>query len=209
LAGKPLELVDQNGAKVLRLVGDSTTEPATAKTPEKSVGAGSEARSTGNVEPTAEHSSEPEPAKKPTSSSPEHGDANLAAADAEGGPAKWVDERAHMSGDARSYQDTAHGARSNTTTRAPQAPELEYKASDGSVQKVRFDGVDGRVMIDRKKSVTTFPKSERQALRQSEALKQNGLTAVWEVPTVAEAARAAKMLSKLGISNITIRVVRP
>ncbi len=209
LAGKPLELVDQNGAKVLRLVGDSTTEPATAKTPEKSVAAGSEARSTGNAEPTAEHSSEPEPAKKPTSSSPEHGDANLAAADAEGGPAKWVDERAHMSGDARSYQDTAHGARSNTTTRAPQAPELEYKASDGSIQKVRFDGVDGRVMIDRKKSVTTFPKSERQALRQSEALRQNGLTAVWEVPTDAEAARATKMLSKLGISNITIRVVRP
>jgi hypothetical protein len=100
------------------------------------------------------------------------------AADAEGGPAKWIDEKAHMSKDAREYQDGAHGARSNRVTRAPQAPELDYSAADGSTQTVRFDGVQGRMMIDRKKAMTTFPKSEKQALRQSEALRQNGLTAL-------------------------------
>jgi hypothetical protein len=64
-------------------------------------------------------------------------------------------------------------------------------------------------MIDRKKAVTTFPKSERQALRQSDALMQNGLTVVWEVPSEAEAARATRLLSKLNITNITARVVKP
>ena len=62
-------------------------------------------------------------------------------------------------------------------------------------------------MIDRKKAVTTFPKSEQQALRQSQALEQNGLTAVWEVPTEAEASRAMQLLLKLHITNITVRVV--
>jgi filamentous hemagglutinin len=88
-------------------------------------------------------------------------------------------------------------------------PELEYRAADGSIRKVRFDGVEGRQMIDRKKAVTTFPKSERQAHRQSEALRQNGLTAVWEVPSDAEATRATRLLSKLGITNITVRLVKP
>jgi len=130
-------------------------------------------------------------------------------AGADGGPTTWVDENAHMSPDARGYQDSAHGARSNRVSKAPQAPELVYRAADGSRQKVRFDGVEGGQMIDRKKAITTFPKSERQALRQSDALTQNGLTAVWEVPSAAEAARATRLLSKLNITNITVRVVKP
>jgi len=128
------------------------------------------------------------------------------AADAEGGPAKWVDEKAHMSVEAREYQASARGARSNRVTKLGQAPELAYEV-DGSIQKVRFDGIEGRTLIDRKKSVTTFLKSEKQALRQSEALKQNGLEAIWEVPTEAEAARAERMFQKLGITNIKTRVV--
>jgi filamentous hemagglutinin len=55
--------------------------------------------------------------------------------------------------------------------------------------------------------VTTFPKSQRQALRQSSALSQNGLRGRWEVPTGAEAARARKMFTKLGITNIDVTVV--
>ena len=130
------------------------------------------------------------------------------AADADGGPAKWVDENAHMSQEARDYQDSVHGARSNRVTKSPQAPEIEYRAPDGSTEKVRFDGVEGEAMIDRKKAVTTFPKSQKQALRQSEALRQNGLTGVWEVPSAAEATRATRMLTKLKIDNITVRVVK-
>jgi filamentous hemagglutinin len=62
-------------------------------------------------------------------------------------------------------------------------------------------------LIDRKVSVTTFPKSQNQALRQSEALRQNGLTGRWEVPTESEAARARRMFVRLGIDNIEVKVV--
>jgi hypothetical protein len=119
---------------------------------------------------------------------------------------KWVDESAHMSDEARDYQSGAAGARSNIATQKPQAPEITYKATDGSESRVRFDGRDGDVLIDRKTSVTTFPKSQQQALRQSAALDQNGLTGRWEVPTEAEKARANKMLTDLGIKNITVAV---
>ena len=112
----------------------------------------------------------------------------------------WVDEAAAMSDDAASYQAGAFGARSNALTRASQAPELNG---------VRFDGFDRRagVLIDRKLSVTTFPKSQQQAVRQSEALAAGGYRGRWEVPTTAEAARARRMFGRLGISNIDIAVV--
>ncbi len=48
---------------------------------------------------------------------------------------------------------------------------------------------------------------DTQALRQSQALEQNGLTGRWEFPTEAEAARAIKMFEKLGITNIDVKVV--
>ena len=44
---------------------------------------------------------------------------------------------------------------------------------------VKFDGLDGDVLIDRKISVVTTDKAKDQALRQSEALSQSGLTARW------------------------------
>lgn len=64
-------------------------------------------------------------------------------------------------------------------------------------------------MIDRKTSVVPTDKVKRQAFRQSEALSQNRLTGRWEVPSDAQAARAAKMLSELGITNIKVKVVKP
>jgi filamentous hemagglutinin len=72
---------------------------------------------------------------------------------------------------------------------------------------VRFDGVDGDVLIYRKLSVVTTQKARDQVLRQSEALQQNGLTGRWEVPTQAQADRATRMFNELNVSNITIRVV--
>lgn len=38
-------------------------------------------------------------------------------------------------------------------------------------------------------------------------LEQNGLTARWEVPTDAQAARARRMLDELGGDNMTVEVV--
>jgi hypothetical protein len=105
------------------------------------------------------------------------------------------------------YQSGAYGARSNVYTRMPQAPALRYVSSTGDEALVRFDGFTGRVLIDRKLAVVTTSKVEDQALRQSLALRQNGLTGVWEVPTAVQAARATALLDKLRIDNITVRVV--
>jgi WXG100 family type VII secretion target len=123
------------------------------------------------------------------------------------GEVDWVPENAHMSPQARAYNDAAPGARVNPETGVPEAPELSYQDASGNIKPVRFDGHEGDVMIDRKLSVTTFPKSQAQALRQSEALSQNGLTGRWEVPTQAEATRALKLFDKLGITNIDVKVV--
>jgi filamentous hemagglutinin len=72
---------------------------------------------------------------------------------------------------------------------------------------VRFDGESPGLLIDRKLAVVTTPKAMNQALRQSAALRQNGLRGMWEVPDAAQAARARNMFTRLGIDNIDVRVV--
>jgi len=103
---------------------------------------------------------------------------------------------------AREYEDAAAGARSALESQRRQIPALE-----GSNGLVKFDGLDGNVLIDRKRAVTTFPKSKNQALRQSQALLDNGLEGRWEVPSEAEARRALKLFEELGIQNISVRIV--
>lgn len=112
-----------------------------------------------------------------------------------------------MSTRARAYDDGAMGSRSSIETRKGQAPALTRTTADGKTASVRFDGVEGDVLIDRKLSVVTTPKAKNQVLRQSEALEQNGLTARWEVPTQAQANRAIKVFEELGVKNITVKVV--
>ena len=107
-----------------------------------------------------------------------------------------------MSAEARAYNSGAQGARSNLLTRQPQAPSIQ-----GPARPVRFDGEVPGLLIDRKLAVVTSPKAANQALRQSAALRQNGLRGLWEVPDAAQAARAQKMFSQLGIDNIDVRVV--
>jgi filamentous hemagglutinin len=85
---------------------------------------------------------------------------------------------------AKDYNDSALGARSNPLTKNGQAPALERTMADGTKRLVKFDGVDGQVMIDRKVSIVTTQKAMDQALRQSEVLQQNGLTGRWEVPKI-------------------------
>ena len=72
---------------------------------------------------------------------------------------------------------------------------------------VRFDGIEDGILIDRKLSVTSYFKTYDQTLRQSTALLEHGLTGRWEVPNVAEAARAQKLFDFLGIKNIRVKVV--
>lgn len=120
---------------------------------------------------------------------------------------KWVDENASMGVEAGRYNDSAPGARSNVETRSGQAPAIDRTLPDGTKRPVRFDGLDGNVLIDRKLSVMTRPKVKNQAMRQSQALKENGLTGRWEVPTETQARRAKKMFTELGIDNIEVKVV--
>lgn len=79
----------------------------------------------------------------------------------------WVDENANMSQRARDYNDSASGARSNIENQKGQAPGIERIDVNGVNKPVRFDGVDGKVMIDRKISVVTTQKVKNQAIRQS------------------------------------------
>ncbi|WP_456311305.1 VENN motif pre-toxin domain-containing protein [Serratia proteamaculans] len=121
---------------------------------------------------------------------------------------KWVDENASMSPRARDYNDSASGARSNIETQKGQAPSIDRIDANGKNKPVRFDGIDGNVMIDRKISVVTTQKAKDQALRQSDALKNNGMTGRWEVTTQTQANRAQKMFDELGIKNIEVKVVK-
>ncbi|MBY4631953.1 hemagglutinin repeat-containing protein [Rhizobium croatiense] len=119
----------------------------------------------------------------------------------------WVDEGASMSPRARLYDDGAIGSRSNVETQKGQAPTLTRMSPDGQKASVRFDGVEGDVLIDRKISVVTTQKVRDQVLRQSEALQQNGLSGRWEVPNQSQADRATKMFKDLGVKNLTVKVV--
>ena len=112
-----------------------------------------------------------------------------------------------MSPAARDYDDGATGSRSSVETRLGQAPSIERTLTSGETRPVRFDGLDGDVLIDRKRSVVTTRKARDQIVRQSEALEQNGPTARWEVPTDAQAARTPRMFDELGVDNITVEVV--
>ena len=80
---------------------------------------------------------------------------------------------------------------------------------DGTKRLVKFDGVDGEVMVDRKVSIVTTQKAMDQALRQSDVLRQNGLMGRWEVPNAAQQTRAINMLNKLNVNNITVVVEKP
>lgn len=120
----------------------------------------------------------------------------------------WVDENAGMSLRARNYNDSASGARSNINTKKGQAPTINRTDIDNNSKPVRFDGVDGNVMIDRKISVVTTPKAKDQAKRQSNALKNNNMTGRWEVPNQTQANRAQKIFDELGIKNIEVKIVK-
>ncbi|MGS2732185.1 hypothetical protein, partial [Enterobacter sp. CFEC93] len=96
----------------------------------------------------------------------------------------------------------------STKPQKGQAPTIDRIDANGNSKPVRFDGVDDNVMIDRKISVVTTQKAKNQALRQSEALKNSGMTGRWEVPNQTQANRAQKMFDELGIKNIEVKIVK-
>lgn len=115
----------------------------------------------------------------------------------------WVKENLGPDSAAKRYNDAATGARPG------QAPTLQRTLPDGSMRPVKFDGVDGDTLIDRKWGIRNMARARAQALRQSQALTQNRLVGLWEVPSDPTKRAALKMLRELHITNIKVRVVKP
>lgn len=101
------------------------------------------------------------------------------------------------------YNDTAPGAQSN------QAPTLMRTMPDGSKRAVKFDGVRGDYLIDRKWSIRNLPRARAQALRQSQALAESRVIGIWEVPNTKQQFEAVKLLKQVGITNIIVRISKP
>ena len=80
-------------------------------------------------------------------------ESNLTTSSTDNPNVKWVDENASMSNRARNYDDSATGSRSNIETQKGQAPTIHRTVDNGVTKPVRFDGLDGDVLIDRKLSV--------------------------------------------------------
>lgn len=123
---------------------------------------------------------------------------------------EWSQE-AWPGGAAGHYQAGAAGARSSVATGRAVVPGLQYRPFRGGRGLIRFDGIEesARVLIDRKLSVTSFPKQVLAIRRAARALGQNpGYSLRFEVPTEA-AARAARRLvgTYAPRSPMSIRVV--
>lgn len=115
----------------------------------------------------------------------------------------WVREKLTSDKPWRAYNDAAPGSRPG------QAPTLMRTMPDSSRRPVKFDGVEGDYMIDRKWSIRDAPHARAQLLRQSEVLAQHRSIGTWEVPNERERIAAHKLLRKMGVTNIKVRVVKP
>ncbi|HJO65945.1 MAG TPA: hypothetical protein QF469_11435 [Sphingomonas sanguinis] len=115
----------------------------------------------------------------------------------------WVKETVRSDKPWKAYNDAATGSRPS------QAPTLMRTMPDGSKRPVKFDGIQGDYVIDRKWSVRDAPRARAQILRQSEVLAQHRLIGLWEVPTSAQKTKALKLLKKMNVTNIHAKVVKP
>ncbi|MGA7613552.1 MAG: RHS repeat-associated core domain-containing protein [Thermoanaerobaculia bacterium] len=121
----------------------------------------------------------------------------------------WVSERTTAGDTALEYQAGAFGARSSVLTRQNEVPALLFD-NPNAVGKplVRFDGLEGNTLIDRKLSVTTKSKQLKDLRRVGIALRQNpGYRLRIEVPTEGAARQARRALRLVGLRGVAIRVV--
>lgn len=103
----------------------------------------------------------------------------------------------------KNYTTSATGARPGLV------PILMRTMPDGTQRPVRFDGIEGDYVIDRKWKIVDAPRSRAQVKRQSEVLSEHRLIATWEVPTPAQRLLALQLLQKMKIRNIKVRMVAP
>jgi hypothetical protein len=115
----------------------------------------------------------------------------------------WVKENLGRDSPAKRYNDSATGARPG------QAPTLMRTMPDGSKRPVKFDGIQGDYVIDRKWSIRDASRARAQLIRQSDVLSQHRLIGMWEVPSSAQKVKALKILKKMKVTNINVKVVKP
>lgn len=124
-----------------------------------------------------------------------------------------VKENAHMSPEAKAYNDGAENAREGT------APALFY-LKNGILRRAKFDGhhevspdpaIDAKVMIDRKRNVYNSKKADNQVRSQAASLRQHGYSGLWEVPNeqVARQARRKMYSDNRWLLHMRVRVVPP
>lgn len=115
----------------------------------------------------------------------------------------WVKETNTSEKPWKSYNDTATGAQPGL------APTLMRTMADGSNRSVKFDGIQGDYVIDRKWSVVDRPRARAQILRQSQVLAEHRLIGLCEVPTAVQKIKALTLFKKMNITNIHVKVVKP
>ncbi len=115
----------------------------------------------------------------------------------------WVKETTKSKKPWKAYNDAATGARPGL------APTLMRTMADGSKRPVKFDGVRGDYVIDRKMKVVDAPHARAQLLRQSGVLAEHHLIGLWEVPTAAQKIKALKLFKKMNAANLHVKVVKP
>ena len=103
----------------------------------------------------------------------------------------------------KQYNDTAPGAQPGY------AIALMHTMPDNSQRPVKFDGIEGDYVVDRKWSIVDNASARKQALRQSAVLEEHRLFATWEVPDQQQRVRAVNLLKKLGVRNIKVRIAAP
>ncbi len=116
---------------------------------------------------------------------------------------QWVKENLNSKAAWKPYNDSATGSRPGL------APALRRTMPDGSTRPVKFDGIEGDTLIDRKWSVSGRSRAQSQILRQSAVLAEHRLIGTWEVPTVEQRTKAIKLLQKMNVKNIKVKVVKP
>jgi hypothetical protein len=115
----------------------------------------------------------------------------------------WAKETLKRNTAWAAYNDAASGARQGF------APTLMRTLPDGSQRAVKFDGIRGDYVIDRKWRIVTAPRAGQQVLRQSQVLAEHRLIGIWEVPTEKQRLKAVKFLKKMNVTNINVRVEKP
>lgn len=116
---------------------------------------------------------------------------------------KWVKETISSDKPWAIYNDGAPGARRGL------APVLMRTLPNGTKRAVKFDGIMGDWLIDRKWSVRDMPRARAQIMRQSAALTEHRMIGLWEVPNQAVKDKCLKIFAKMNVRNIHVRVVAP